>query len=370
MPLCNKCGETIAEGSSFCAFCGAPAATTEPQAAPLVPPASETAPPAYPTISQPMAVPGRNTFLNSYLSVAVLAVLFIGMLIYGSIAIPGQYFSYSRILSFAFAQLCILGPIALAAAISTRAKGPDFSIGSVMALSSAVIGVSCFYSVSPILGIVISLLACAVVGLFNGAFIAFLRAPAIVVTILTSVIVRVVVNVLLDGMTLAVDKTITEIANYTVGDLSLGGIIILAVTFIAAFLLIMLTKLGVPTYKRDKKPALTYMFAYMASAVIAGIAGIFMASRNGAASPIAGYGYEPFIVLVFACVVGSRVMDNRFAPAVYALVPALFISIFQTIASIIMLDVYMQTILQVVIAVVLLAIAFLSRRFSSSYGED
>jgi ribose transport system permease protein len=365
MPLCKKCGKTFDEDSSFCAYCGAPAATIEPSA-------NGTKPPIYnapPFSGRPMAAPGRNTFINSYLVTVVLVVLFLGFLRFG-IATTGGHLFMSRNLGRIFTQICLLGPIAFAATISTRAKGPDFSIGSVMALSSAIIGITCYSNGSPVLGIVISLLVCAVIGLFNGAFITYLRAPAVIVTLLTGVIVRGIMNVLLDGRILPVSESIMAISGYRVGELSLGGIIILIITFIAAFLMIMLTRLGVPTYKRVKKPALSYMFAYMASALFASVAGIFMASRLGAASPIAGTGYEPFIVLVFACVAGSRVMDNRFAPAVYAIAPLLLYATFGNILSMIGLNVFWQTVFGVILAVMILAVAFLSRRFSTSYSDD
>lgn len=369
MPFCSKCGKNLEAGNSFCAFCGAPAAAAEPQAAPAVQPSNVAAPPVYPA-SQPLAVPGRNTFMNSYFSIVVLAALFIGLLTFGAIAVPDGRLFDPRALGFIFTQVCILGSIAFAVAVSTRSKGPDFSIGSVMALSSAIIGTACYTTASPILYIFISLFACAAAGLLNGAFITYLRAPAIIVTLLTNVIFRVVAAVLVNGNTLPVSDSIRAISEFRVGELSLGGLIILIVTFAAAFLMIMLTKLGVPTYKRDNKPALSYMFAYMASSIIAAVAGIFMASRLGAASPAAGNGYEPFIVVVFACVVGSRAMDNRFAPAVYVIAPVLFFSAFGVIAGMSMLDMFLQNIIEVVIALMLLAAAFLSRRFSTSYSDD
>lgn len=365
MIICNKCGKQLNDDSGFCTACGAPAIKEEAvvyQTQPFY----ET-PPAF---IQPMMNQGRNTFVNSYLGVAVLAAFFIGLLVLGIVGDPNGYLFDPRGLGFLFIQICILGPIAFATVLSTRAKGPDFSIGAVMGLSSAIIGLISYSNGSPVLSIVMALLACAVIGILNGALITYLRTPAIIVTIVTGLIARSVANVILDGQTLPVNDTIGQIANYRVGELSLGGMIILVVTFVAAFLMIMFTKLGVPTYKRDKRPMLSYMFAYMASALMASVAGIFLASRLGAASPLAGTGFETFIVFVFACVVGSRVMDNRFAPAVYALAPVLFFSIFQFILSISGVDVFWQTVYGGILAVVFIAVAFVSRRFSSSYVDD
>lgn len=366
MPFCNKCGKELDADSGFCISCGAPAVKAGPPAYQVSPPFYEE-PPAF---SQPMITPDRNTFVNSYLGTVVLAAIFFGVFLFGIIATDGNLLN-PRNMGMIFIQgICLLGPIAFATAVSTRAKGPDFSIGSVMAVSSSVIAVISISSGSPVLGIFISLLVCAAIGLLNGALITYLRAPAIIVTILTGILFRAVSGLILGGSILPASETIRAIAGYRIGDLSLGGLVILIVTFAAAFLMIMLTKLGVPTYKRDKKPALSCMFAYMASALISSAAGLYLMSRVGAASPIAGAGYEPFIALVFACIVGSRAMDNRFAPAVYAIAPVLLYVTFSNILSIIGLDVFWQTVCGIILAVIILAVAYVSRRFSSSYGND
>ena len=58
MPFCNKCGNKMLDGASFCSNCGAPAYNKQPQQTPVQPVAAPTQPVAAPI--QSVAAPTQS----------------------------------------------------------------------------------------------------------------------------------------------------------------------------------------------------------------------------------------------------------------------------------------------------------------------
>jgi ribose/xylose/arabinose/galactoside ABC-type transport system permease subunit len=335
------------------------------------PPPDYTIPPAYgapPTYAVPpvRSSPENITFVNSFLGIAVLGALLIISLVSGVLTTP--YFFTANNLNNVFKQFCLMGAIALAAAVSVRAKGPDLSIGSVMALSSIIIALNFQDSGSAVPGILLSLFVCAVIGTANGAIITYLRAPALIVTLLTGLMVRGICYLATGATVIQAGDSLRFIAQSVVAGIPVGALVFLIVTFVIAFLTIMLSKLGVPTYKREKKSELSHMFAYTVSALIASLAGLFVLSWFAIAQPALGTGYEPFILLVFACIAGSRALDNHFAPALFALAPALFYTVLNNVLNLLQVNAMAQPIFAGVIALIFVVISYMTRPKTEASG--
>lgn len=341
-------------------------------AAPL-PPIYQATPPMYSAPPQykesAAAASGRNTFVNSYLGIVVFAVFFIGLLTTGVLFAPGLLSANSL---FTICDMFFLyALIALAVVVSTRAKGPDFSIGAVMMMSAILTVKVYMLSGSLILSILASLFACAVIGVINGALITYLRTPAIITTLLVGIISSGAGYFISNSMGIRIDDPeIMMIFHTKLAGISLWGLGLLVAAFIAVFLMVMLTKLGLPTYKREQKPALSYMSAYMASAMIASLAGLLYLSLYTTVLPGGSDYYTPFILFVFACIAGSRVLDNRIAPAIYALVPALYYSILCQILLCLGLAPMWRTVIGGTIVLILVVIAFIARRAFTPRSRD
>ena len=331
------------------------------------PPPSYGPPPAYgppPSYGEPLAAPGRNTFINSFLGIIVLAFFMCGWPVTGIILSP--YFFTAGTITNLLQQFFLYGAIAFAVTLSVRAKGPDLSIGYVAGLSAMIIALLLTATDSLILGIAVALVACAVIGLLNGALTTYLRIPAIILTLITGMIAYGICFLISNAMSVTVPaKGLRALATLDVIGIPIGWMALFVVAFIAAFLLILLTKLGVPTYKREKKGALSYMFAYMASALIASLVGLLLLSRTGAANISLGSGYEPFILIVFACVAGSRVLDNRIAPALYAIAPVIFYVFMKLAMNLLAFPVYLQTIIDYAYALIFVAVMYIARNFGT-----
>jgi len=379
MATCNECGKELTPGSAFCTYCGAPVSQehvpapsahieTPVYTAPSIPPEYSAPPPPLAYTAPPIPsfegsasdqiperpAPMRINFINSFLSLVILGSLLMLALSIGAGASP--FFLNINNLNAIFMQFYFCGMVAMAAVLSSRAMGPDLSIGQLAAFSGTIAALISNSGGSLLFGILFAVALCVVVGLLNGVLIAYAHIPAIVTTLLMGVIVRAVAWLLSAGLML-------PLSNQSIVALGqpLGSFGLLAVAVAIAFLLILLTPLGMPTYKRKKKAALINVLAYMGSSLIAALAGIALLARLSCANPSIGSVYEPLILLVYGCAMGSRAMDNRFAPAFYSLLPALLYAVLTTVLAIMNVAFYAQVLVTGVLALVFILIAFLVR---------
>lgn len=368
--------------------------------------------------SQPNAKP-RYSFVDSYLGLVVMGAVLVIILMVGSLS---EVFFLPMNLHNVFLQFAPYAAIAFAVILTTRAKGPDFSLGSIMAFSGIVIAQSIdgFGSIG---GLFLALVICAVIGLINGVLTVYLRIPAIVVTVIMSAIVRIMTMTLSGGAMLPLHLESL--------DITIAAVMLLVVCFAAAFLLICFSKLGIPLRERDSKPRpinkyvvatlvylivqarildmlqygvlskysplgvspteilfygfivvliillligrrksghaneshpVSYVMAYVISAVTGGLAGFYMLLRLRAAIPTVGSGYELFILFVFACAYSTKLVDNRYTPAVYALAPALVWACVYNFLAVYGITVYLQQYFFVGIMLVFFGIAYAANR--------
>ena len=258
---------------------------------------------------------------------------------------------------FTYIQLMIFGTIACSAALTTRAKGPDLSVGAVMTLSGITIAAMGDYWV---LGIIIAALGCIFIGAANGALIVYLKMPSLLVTLVTAAVFRGAAYIISSGMPIQFGDKLAWIYNLRLGNFEMAPLILFAAAFITSFLFVLLSKLGKPIAKREAADnvRLSYFLAYVLSAVIAGLLGFFMITFQRSAVFNGGMGYELFILLVFAVVTSSRYIDNRAVPVIYSLLPALFYAIL--IGDFMLYDFGSSYLLQMVLAVVAIGLAIVS----------
>jgi hypothetical protein len=110
------------------------------------------------------------------------------------------------------------------------------------------------------------------------------------------------------------------------GIFELVPLIVFAVAFVTAFLMILLSRLGKPLRRREASDQrkLSFFLAYVINSVIAGVLGAYLLAYQSQVSMYTGTGYEIFILFVFAAVTSSRFIDNRVVPVIYAVPATLF----------------------------------------------
>ena len=190
----------------------------------------------------------------------------------------------------------------------------DLSVGSVVALVSVVVGqVMVTQGVTPVLAIVVALLAGTAVGAFNGAIVAFTLIPSFVVTLGTLAMAR--------GLALG-RSTGQTVSGFPEGFLRLGQgatagipnpVWLAALVAIVAHLVLSRTTFGRHVYligSNEQAAVLsgiavrrTKIIIFMIAAFLASCAAVVETARLSVGQPSAGSGYE--LAAIGAVVIGG-----------------------------------------------------------------
>jgi ribose/xylose/arabinose/galactoside ABC-type transport system permease subunit len=184
--------------------------------------------------------------------------------------------------------------IALGQSLAIGTRGIDLSVGSVMALSSSVIGISLSLGQGWSLAFGIGTgLAC---GILNGLLIAVLRIDPLISSLSLLVAARGLAQALLGGarMDLPFDGPIPWLGAARISVIPVTAVIALIAAGIFAFVVKRTTVGHYAIYAGASRTAaflagqpvrLTLAFVYGLSGLLAGIAGLFSTARLGAADP-------------------------------------------------------------------------------------
>jgi D-allose transport system permease protein len=190
--------------------------------------------------------------------------------------------------------------------------GIDLSVGSVAAFCGAVCAKLLLVNCPVWAAVLIGLLVGVALGAINGTLINLLQLHPFVVTLGTNTIFRGIVLVMCNGKPIfGLPLGFKSIALY-VGGFPIPFLIVLVI----AAILIWFTKYTIAARNMyalgGNKQAAWYsgintkrftLLAHILSSTLAGIAGIIMTARVGAAEPTAGDGYETYAIA--ACIIGG-----------------------------------------------------------------
>ncbi len=184
--------------------------------------------------------------------------------------------------------------IALGQSLAIGTRGIDLSVGSVMALSSAVVGITLTLGqgASMLLGIGAGL-GC---GIVNGLLIAILRIDPLISSLSLLVAARGLAQALLGGARadLPFDGPLAWLGQATLWMLPVTALIALAVAVLFSFIVrrttpghyaIFAGASRTAAYLAGQPVRATLLFVYGLSGMLAGIAGLFATTRLGAADP-------------------------------------------------------------------------------------
>jgi ribose/xylose/arabinose/galactoside ABC-type transport system permease subunit len=216
--------------------------------------------------------------------------------------------------------------------------GVDLSVGSSMAISAAVASVLLGRGMG--VAILAALLAALVVGMVNGALVAYVRVQPIVVTLATLIAGRGLAQVISrDGQLVTIDHPgFQTLGRSLLGPVPVPVIIAVIVVAGAAFILrampfgrYVLAAGGNPAAARlaGVPVGRTIVSVYVASAVLAGLAGLIVAARLGA-SDAAKIGLNVELDAIAAVVVGGTALTGGRATILGTVVGALIMQVIAT----------------------------------------
>lgn len=249
--------------------------------------------------------------------VVVLALLCLAMTFTGQ----RDNFFGSRNRNIILQQVALLSLFAIGETIVIITGGIDLSLGSLIAFTgmvcAALLGafsVGLLALPALVLALLVTLLIALALGLVQASLIHKLRLPPFVVTLTALLVLRSQSLVLNHQLPISVSKYL-EFTRLSSVELSKGAplLVILVLVAVAAHVLLTRTRIGRYLYAIGSNETATRLsgvnvfkvklFAYGASALLGGLAGVLFASYSGQGDPQLGAGYE--LDAVAAAVVGG-----------------------------------------------------------------
>lgn len=248
--------------------------------------------------------------------------------------------------------------------------GIDLSVGSILALSSALTAGLLGSGMPVTLAILISLILGCILGMMNGLLIAYGKLAPFIVTLATMTIFRGATLVYTNGNPITKGLSDTFLFQFLGQGYIVGipfPVIIMFIVFIVLYVLLHKTAFGKSVYAIGGNEKAAYIsgvklnkvkiIIYSISGIMASISGLIITSRLSSAQPTAGASYE--MDAIAAVVLGGTSLSGGKGRILGTLIGALIIGVLNNGLNIIGVSAFWQ---QVVKGVVIL-IAVLIDRF-------
>jgi ribose/xylose/arabinose/galactoside ABC-type transport system permease subunit len=241
-----------------------------------------------------------------------IALVMILMIVILSIASPA-FRTPDNVLNVLL-QVSINGILSIGMVFVMIAGGIDISIGSMLALTSSVAGMTLLKTQNIPLAIIVSIAATTIAGLMNGLLVAKFKMFPFVVTLATQLVFRGFGYFVSGGYAHSIEvPEFKIIGTGRLFNVIPYPIIVFFVVVAVAFVLLHWTKTGRYVYAvggnvnaataSGVNVPKTLILTYVISGICCGIAGLIMTSRINASQPNIGIGYETDAIA--ACVIGG-----------------------------------------------------------------
>ena len=243
-----------------------------------------------------------------------LPILFLVLLVVA--AVSSDTFLTQNNITNILRQVVINGLISLGMLVVILAGGIDLSVGAVVALSAILTG-TLMESMPIVLAMALAIGAAALVGIINGSIIARFRIQPFIMTLGTLSAVRGLVYVISETPVVYSDPGFLGIGSAMVGPIPVITLFMIGAFLLMSFFLNRTTSgraiVGIGGNEEAVRLAginvrLNTILAYTICAVLAGIAGVILASRVGIAQPSVGIGWE--LDAIAACVIGGAILGG------------------------------------------------------------
>ena len=287
--------------------------------------------------------------------------------------------SFLRLSNFSniFKQIATNAILAAGMSFVILTGGIDISVGSALALVGAVSVNLIAGGMNIVMVLMLSIAMGALIGLFNGIFIAYFRLQPMIVTLATMSICRGLTNIYTKGapITLKTSLASGKIYNWIGSGTLFGGIpfslVLVVVLYAMAYYVLNKTAYGRQVYAvggNEEAARLSginstraKMMAYVICGMTAALAGIIISARVSSAQPNAGEGYE--MDAIAAVVIGGTSLRGGEGRVLYTIMGALIIGMLNNIMNLVGVESYYQTVVK---GVVILVAVLLDARTSKS----
>ncbi|MBN3097339.1 ABC transporter permease [Pectobacterium brasiliense] len=276
-------------------------------------------------------------------------------------------------------SIAIVTVIAIGVSISLSVGGFDLSVGSTASLANAlVISLFVWHGFGTTGAIVLTLLLCTLVGLFNAFLIVVLKIPDMLATLASLFVIQGVAMTYSYGGSITQNMVLPsgEMAEgvipeffATLGQIPVIVVIMLAVTVLVQ-LYLSLTKHGRRMYAIGGNPEAARLAgirtaryrvqAYVFSSLLAALGGILLASRIGSSQVNAGGGY--LMDAVAAAYIGFSLAGSGKPNALGTLLGAVILGVLQNGLVMLSVPYYAMDIIKGLVLALALAMTYIQKR--------
>ncbi|WP_225088129.1 ABC transporter permease [Pectobacterium colocasium] len=276
-------------------------------------------------------------------------------------------------------SIAIVTVIAIGVSISLSVGGFDLSVGSTASLANAlVISLFVWYGFGTTGAIILTLLLCTLVGLFNAFLIVVLKIPDMLATLASLFVIQGVAMTYSYGGSITQNMVLPsgEMAEgiipeffATLGQVPVIVVIMLAVTVLVQ-LYLSLTKHGRRMYAIGGNPEAARLAgirtaryrvqAYVFSSLLAALGGILLASRIGSSQVNAGGGY--LMDAVAAAYIGFSLAGSGKPNALGTLLGAVILGVLQNGLVMLSVPYYAMDIIKGLVLALALAMTYIQKR--------
>lgn len=251
--------------------------------------------------------------------VSLLLILVLVVLLFGS-QIDGYFAprTFNRIAS----TVAIIAVVAVGQTVVVLTRNIDLSVGSIVGFTAFFVGqqFAVYRELHPVVAIALAMGVGAMMGVFNGALVAYGRVPAVVVTLGTLAIYRGALVEYSGSQSIATRmlpdwvKNLPQTTVVQAGDWELGALPAIALVVVLIFqVMLMYTAFGRRLYAVGSSPEAAEVagiaarrlvfLAFTISGALAGLGGFVYLARIGTITSVAATGLE--LQVVAAVVVGG-----------------------------------------------------------------
>ncbi|MGH7122015.1 MAG: ABC transporter permease subunit [Acetobacteraceae bacterium] len=307
-------------------------------------------------------------FFARHRGLIIACVVFVVLFLSVDLITPGS-FSYFEF-SFMSAGGATLALAAMGQTVVILTGGFDLSTGAVISLVNVVLASAMGNSLgSEVAFFFVALALGALVGAFNGFFVAVVRIPSIVVTLAAMFIVQGITLLIMEkpGGKIA-PGFIAFFTGAAIPNVLPAPIIVLIVAGVV-WLLIKHSRFGVGLYAVGSDPEAAFaggirtrrvlFFAYVLSGLFYGAAGAFISAQTGSADPLIG---RPMLLEVFVAVVlGGTLLGGGRGGCIGSIVGAYILMIVVNILLVLNVSAYFSSVAEGVILLLAVLAASLNR---------
>lgn len=293
-----------------------------------------------------------------------------GIIVFFAIESPQYFFTISNFMLIS-KQSSINALLAIGQMFVILTAGIDLSVGSMAGLTGAIAAGVTILTGSVFWGFLAGLAVGSGLGAVNGIIVALAKVPAFIATLATMSAIAGITLIYTQGQPIwNLPKEFTFAGQGEIGDIPFP-IILMAVVFIIAWIILTFTKYGRHVYAvggniRASRAAgikikSVLISVYTISGFLAALGGIVLASRLGTAEPTAGTGYE--LDAIAAVVLGGTSLFGGEGWIVGTIVGAYIIGVLNNGMTIMNISPYYQEVVKGVVILLAVMLTSFGKKF-------